>query len=238
MGKDLILNSPAFSRSIDAMEESLDQLPDGPDWSLKAEIIAPPQKSRLNEASLSQPLCTALQVALVDLLFSAGITFHTVVGHSSGEIAAAYAAGRLSAQDAIRIAYYRGVHAKLARAENMAKGSMIAVGLSLDEAKDFCAKPQMKDRLTVAASNAPGSVTLSGDEDAVNEAKLSLDSDGVFARVLKVDTAYHSHHMKPCAEPYLASLEACKIKINAPNDTCIWVSSVYGLFGEPSLDEP
>jgi len=237
MGKDLILNSPAFSRSIDAMEESLDQLPDGPDWSLKAEIIAPPQKSRLNEASLSQPLCTALQVALVDLLFSAGITFHTVVGHSSGEIAAAYAAGRLSARDAIRIAYYRGVHAKLARAENMAKGSMIAVGLSLDEAKDFCAKPQMKDRLTVAASNAPGSVTLSGDEDAVNEAKLSLDSDGVFARVLKVDTAYHSHHMKPCAEPYLASLEACKIKINAPNDTCIWVSSVYGLFGEPSLDE-
>ncbi|KAK1990306.1 ketoacyl-synt-domain-containing protein [Colletotrichum falcatum] len=227
MGKSLIGQCSLFRETIEALEQSLGLLPDPPDWSLKAELMASPQESRLNEAALSQPLCTAVQIALVRLLYHVGVSFHTVIGHSSGEIAAAYAAGKISENDAIRVAYYRGVHAKLAGGLRGQKGSMIAVAFSIDEATDFCSSAKFKGRLAVAASNSPTSVTLSGDRDAVDEAKRSLDQDGLFNRVLKVDTAYHSHHMHPCVEFYAASLAHCKIQILPGNGTTAWISSVY-----------
>lgn len=236
MGRSLMLRSHRFRSTIAELERSLATLPDPPAWSLHDELIAPPAASRLGEAALSQPLCTAVQVGLVDLLADAGVAFHTVVGHSSGEIAAAYAAGRISAADAVRLAYYRGVHAKLAGGRDGQSGLMMAVGMGVDDARAFCGTPRMTGRLAVAASNSGGSVTLSGDEDAVLEAKALLDGDGIFNRVLKVDTAYHSHHMQPCAGPYLASLEACNIQVLPANDQCRWVSSVHG-DGRTAADE-
>lgn len=228
MGRSLILRSHRFRSTIAELERSLAALPNPPAWSLHDELVAPPTTSRLDEAALSQPLCTAVQVGLVNLLKDADITFHTVIGHSSGEIAAAYAAGRISAADSVRLAYYRGVHAKLAGGRNGQKGLMMAAGMGLDDARAFCNSPQMSGRLAVAASNSGGSVTLSGDEDAVLEAKMRLDGDGTFNRILKVDTAYHSHHMQPCADAYVASLEACQIQVLPANDQCRWVSSVLG----------
>ena len=83
-------------------------------------------------------MCTAIQVVLVDLLQAAGITFSAVVGHSSGEIGAAYAAGLISDHDAIRIAYYRGLHVRLAGDSiDGQKGAMLAVGTSLEDAQDL-----------------------------------------------------------------------------------------------------
>lgn len=74
-----------------------------------AELLAPPTTSRISEAALSQPLCTAVQILLVDLLAFVGVQFDVVVGHSSGEIAAAYTAGVLSAQDMILTSYFRDI---------------------------------------------------------------------------------------------------------------------------------
>lgn len=236
MGRHLILNSSQFRNTIEALEGSLAMLPDPPSWSLKEELFAGPDTSRLNEAKISQPLCTAIQVALVKLLNASGIVFHSVVGHSSGEIAAAFAAGHLSETDAIRIAYYRGVHARLA-GSNGKKGAMMAVGFGIEEAHAFCSSAKLKDRLRVAASNSPGGVTLSGDADAVQEAKTQLDEQGLFNRVLQVDTAYHSHHMAPCADPYIESLLACNIQIFPERGDCTWISSVYGSSKIPSDEE-
>ncbi|KAK1966752.1 putative hybrid NRPS/PKS enzyme [Colletotrichum sublineola] len=227
MGKSLIRQCPLFRETIEALEQSLRLLPDPPDWSLKAELMASPQESRLNEAVLAQPLCTAIQIALVRLLHHSGVSFHTVIGHSSGEIAAAYAAGKISAHDAIRVAYYRGLHAKLAGGLHGQNGSMVAVAFGIDEAIEFCSATEFRGRLTVAASNSPTSVTLSGDVDAVDEAKKSLDQEGLFNRVLKVDTAYHSHHMQPCDKSYAASLSHCNIHILSGNENTAWISSVY-----------
>ncbi|CAJ2500619.1 Uu.00g034720.m01.CDS01 [Anthostomella pinea] len=181
MGKAIIQSSPVFGRIIQDLEESLGQLPDAPGWSLREELLAPAASSRLGEAALSQPLCTAIQIGLVDLLKHAGVSFDVVVGHSSGEIGAAYAAGRFSASDAIRIAYYRGVHAQLAQGSRGQKGAMIAVGFGFKEALQFCNSSSTKGRLAVAASNSPGSVTLSGDQDAVDEAKQELDGKGLLS---------------------------------------------------------
>lgn len=233
MGRELIKRSHIFKQSIDALEESLAGLCDPPLWSIRAELSASASSSRVDIAEICQPVCTAVQIALLDLLDCAGIRFGTVVGHSSGEIACAYAAGHLSASDAIRIAYYRGKFAKLAQGPTAQVGSMMAVGLSYDDALDFCDQPRFKSRIVVAASNAAGSVTISGDADAILDAKLVLDEKQMFARLLNVDTAYHSHHMHPCSRPYIEALRACDIGLQKPKPHCVWISSVYGFHGEP-----
>ncbi|KAH0565584.1 putative Hybrid PKS-NRPS biosynthetic cluster [Trichoglossum hirsutum] len=230
MGRELLVASQSFRQSIVHLERSLRDLPDPPTWSLQSELMAEGSSSRVGEAEVSQPLCTAVQVALVDILKHARVSLDAVVGHSSGEIAAAYAAGMITSGDAIRIAYYRGLYAKLARGPTGCKGAMMAVGIPFDEASAFCARPQFMGRISVAASNAPASVTLSGDDDAIREAKNIFDKDRKFARLLKVDTAYHSLHMKPCSKPYLRSLQACHIQVQ-PQSTCIWFSSVRDLDG-------
>lgn len=81
------------------------------------------------------------------------------------------------------------------------------------------------------------SVTLSGDTEAIQEAKADLNNRQKFARILMVDTAYHSHHMECCAEPYSKSLKSCRILAEPSNDSVLWVSSVYGPAGSPSTDE-
>ncbi|KAL1618817.1 putative Hybrid PKS-NRPS biosynthetic cluster [Neofusicoccum ribis] len=227
MGRDLIKASPYVREVIALMDKSLQELPeaDRPAWSIKDELEASKETSRLAEAALSQPLCTAVQVVLVDLIKAAGVEFKAVVGHSSGEIGAAYAAGLVSAHDAIRIAYYRGVYAKLAGSKTGAKGAMMAVGTSLEDAKEFCELEEFEGRLTVAASNAASSVTLSGDEDAVDQAEEIFKDESKFARKLRVDTAYHSFHMIPCSEPYLKALDGCNVKVGEVTPTT-WFSSV------------
>ncbi|PWY71026.1 hypothetical protein BO70DRAFT_343322 [Aspergillus heteromorphus CBS 117.55] len=237
MGKALLETSPSFRSSMQALDEVLQGCPTPPRWSLITELLAPPGQSRLQEASLSQPLCTAIQIALVDLLRQSGVHLDAVVGHSSGEIGAAYAAGSLTARDAILIAYYRGVHAKLARSPNGDSGAMMAVGMGVDEALDFCSHVDLAGRVFIAASNGGASVTLSGDEIAIHRAKALLDEEKRFCRLLKVDTAYHSHHMDPCADPYLQSLKACGINAQLSKPECPWVSSVYGPAGSPTALE-
>lgn len=231
MGRDLILHCQLFRESIEKCEESLAALgADAPKWSLTEELVANDATSRVTEAALSQPLCTAVQIGLVNLLRASGVHFRAVVGHSSGEIAAAYAAGILPrASDAIRIAYYRGLHARLATGPaGDRRGAMLAAGLSWDSASGLCARPEYAGRITVAAANSPSSVTLSGDADVVDQVEAHLTAEGTFARKLKVDMAYHSRHMDACAPAYLASLRACGIQVQQPTGGCVWVSSVRG----------
>jgi hybrid polyketide synthase / nonribosomal peptide synthetase ACE1 len=91
---------------------------------------------------------------LVDLLRSANICFDAVVGHSFKEIAAAYAAGYLSAKHALYIAYYHRFHAKYACESGDAEGAMLAVATFLENAKEFCGLGEFQGRITIAASNS------------------------------------------------------------------------------------
>nr|ALQ32784.1 putative polyketide synthase [Fusarium babinda] len=233
MGADLYESSALFRSSFSRMQDSLDSLSvkDGrANWSLAEELCNPASTSRVGEAAISQPLCTALQVALVDMLRAAGVHFSGVIGHSSGEIAAAYTAGYINAHDAIRIAYFRGIHSKKAQGPGGCSGKMMAVGMSLDQAAGFCA--ESNGTIKIAASNSARSCTLAGDAAAIDSAKEKLDAAGTFARVLQVDTAYHSHHMEPVAKPYLESLQRCNVKIHkSRGDSAIWYSSVWGSNG-------
>lgn len=242
MGAELIELSPMAGQIIATLEKYLEDLGeanDKPVWSLTEELLAAVDKSRVGEASISQPLCTAIQIMMVDLLAAAGVHFNAVVGHSSGEIAAAYAAGYLSARDAMLVAYYRGLHCKHAASPNgggAIKGAMLAAGTSEDDAVELCESEELKGRVSVAAVNSSSSVTFSGDEDAIDELATLFEDEKKFHRKLRVDQAYHSAHMLPCSAPYMAALHKAGVKAKKPEAErgCIWYSSVYD--GRPIED--
>ncbi|PSN58550.1 hypothetical protein BS50DRAFT_474663, partial [Corynespora cassiicola Philippines] len=106
MGRELMVASSRFRASLEACGSALRQF--GAGFDVVEELEKDFETTRVNKAVYCQPLCTALQIALVDLLDSWGVTPHSVTGHSSGEIAAAYAAGSLSLEDAMLVAYERG----------------------------------------------------------------------------------------------------------------------------------
>lgn len=200
MGMDLMAY-PAFGDSIVAAGKYLkEEL--GCSWSAEEELRRPKAQSRVSIAEYSQPLCTVLQVAVVDLLKEWGIIPTAVTGHSSGEIGAAYCLGALSREDAWKVAYYRGV---LSTGLKDANGSMMAVGMSPEKAAELINKVAPGE-VTVACINSPSSVTMSGDTVGIDKLLVALNKDGIFARKLQVDTAYHSHHMQMVASDYMDTI--------------------------------
>lgn len=225
MGRELLMKSAYVRESMAEFDDVLQSLPetDRPTWSLIDQIMADSASSRVGEAVVAQPICTAIQIVLVDLLRAAGIGFKAVVGHSSGEIAAAYASGFLIRHDALKIAYYRGFCTKFAG--ELTKGAMMALGTSMEDATGLCELPAFEGRLCVAAHNSQSSVTISGDADAIEEARLVFEEEKKFTRLLKVEKAYHSHHMVPCSAAYIEALRNCDIAPQQPTHSCDWYSS-------------
>jgi hybrid polyketide synthase/nonribosomal peptide synthetase ACE1 len=101
----------------------------------------------------------------------------------------------------------------------------MAVGTTVEDATEFCELEAFQGRIQMAAQNSPSSITLSGDEDAVCEAIEIFKDEGKFARQLKVDTAYHSSHVLPCAEAYHAAMEKHGVEHTTPTQST-WYSSV------------
>ena len=197
MGSELMTYYPSFLRSIRLLDRALEDLSDGPEWTLEDMLLEDVQTSRVDEAEFSQPLCTAIQVAIVQLLALWGIKPVVTAGHSSGEIGAAFAAGLISATEAIIVAYYRGkvVH------DLKTNGAMMAVGLGAEGVGPYLA--DLRGKVIVACHNSPISVTLSGDADALEVVKSKLDAGKIFAKIVKTGgKAYHSNHMKPVAAVY------------------------------------
>ena len=231
MGAEFIESSEYAANIMASLDDALAQLPEAsrPSWTLRQEILAQPSTSKIDRAAIAQPLVTAVQILLVELLRLAGIQFVAAVGHSSGEIGAAFASGRLSARDAICIAYFRGLHSHLAKGPDGIQGAMLAVATTPEDAEELCTDENFGGRVKVAACNSPSSVTLSGDEDAIAEIAQIYEDENKFVRLLRVDKAYHSHHMIPCSEAYLHSMRSISVSDGAenPDSTCTWVSSVH-----------
>lgn len=150
-------------------------------------------------------------MALVDLLRHWNIIPDAVVGHSSGEIAAAYCKGAIDREGALLISYHRGRLSSDIRgfAPDLA-GAMLVTGLG-PEAVQIYISNVTDGTAVVACINSPSSTTLSGDAQAIDTLHKILSEDGHFARRLKIDTAYHSHHMEVIAESYLSSLASVQI---------------------------
>ena len=200
MGRELIEAYPIFKKSIERFDDALTKL--GSKLSMMEELYRDAKTSRLSDAELSQPGCTAIQLALTDLLADWGIRPRAVVGHSSGEIGAAYAAGVLSHEECASIAYFRGQSVlELKKDHAGLEGGMLAVGAGPDDVWPMI-KTLKSGKVTVACVNSPGSITASGDTEAIEELQKKIEAKQLFNRRVRVDTAYHSHHMELVAEWY------------------------------------
>ena len=208
MGRQLIELSPIFRATLERCDKVLQRLPDSPTWSCLGELLLPEGSSRLAQSKISQPVCAALQMAIVDLLANWGIEPAAVIGHSSGEIAAAYAAGALSFDNAIICAYYRGLYmSKGVDSDGSPRGAMIAVGMSV--AEGVVELEAYAGRIALAAVNSPSSLTMSGDMDAILELKQAFEKRRIFVRQLRVEQAFHSHHMVPLSFGFERALMNC-----------------------------
>ncbi|KAK7744645.1 Type I Iterative PKS [Cytospora paraplurivora] len=215
MGRSLVDNFAEARDTIERLDNVLRGLVHPPTWTLLQELTETRSPQRLREPEFSQPLVTALQIAIVNVLHAWGVHAKAVVGHSSGEIAAAYAAGLLSEENAIKAAYCRGYAAKMTSAEvdgivskpDLALG-MMAVGLGADRVQPYITNADVGGNISIACFNSPDSVTLSGTVNCLETVRAALVADGHFARLLQVNMAYHSSFMAESGEEYVQCLEA------------------------------
>ncbi|KAK6219149.1 hypothetical protein LQW54_002398 [Pestalotiopsis sp. IQ-011] len=205
MGRKLLSRYKFFSDVVQAADVCLKRL--DADFSLLEELSRGKATSQVGKAHISQPICSAVQLCLTELLKSWGVTPVAVTDHSSGEIGAAYAAGALSPDSAMAIAYFRGQAViKMKQRYPDLKGSMMAVGAGPDDLRQLVAQIR-NGTAVVARENSPSSVTISGDEAAIDELAIEMGNRQLFNRKLKVDVAYHSQHMKLVADDYRESIK-------------------------------
>ncbi|RYP42530.1 hypothetical protein DL767_000218 [Monosporascus sp. MG133] len=187
----------------------------------------------INRPEYSQALCTALQLALVELLSSFGILPQVVIGHSSGEIPAAYASGALSLASACKISYIRGQLAGKLKATvaSHTPGAMISVNLPASEVAGYLdrrAVPAARKAFHIACYNSPFNCTLSGPEEYIDALDTSLKADGIFAQKLPTGVAYHSPAVEAIASDYLALLGSLEPSERKAVGTPHMISTVTG----------
>ena len=227
MGRGLFNEYTTFQESIRYQDHILSRLSKRPPWRIEDILVNDDISHIIHDPMVSQTVCTALQIALVELLSSWGINPSATVGHSSGEIGAAYAAGRLTTSEAIVLAYLRGYTVN----RNKRKGAMLAVGLSPAEVEPHLAG--IETEIKIAAVNSPNSVTLSGETAVIEQVASQLQEKEVFNRILKTGgNAYHSHHMQALGSLYEHDARegldeiANLVKSETHRSPILWVSSV------------
>jgi acyl transferase domain-containing protein/thioesterase domain-containing protein len=197
MGLSLMESSAVFRAEMQACARALRP---HTQWSLPDVLAA--GSGPLERADVVQPALFAVMVSLARLWRSFGVEPSAVVGHSQGEIAAAYVAGALSLADAARAIALRGK----AVAALAGMGAMAALPLPpADVAERLRA---WQDRLSIAAVNGPSAVVVSGDPAAVGGLVTACQADGIKARRLAVDFASHSPHAEQVRADVLAGLSA------------------------------
>jgi acyl transferase domain-containing protein len=223
MGLEL-MEVAVFRESIEAASCYVqDQL--GCTYSLVDELRRDKETSLINLPQLAQPATTAIQIALVDLLRACKVEPVAVVGHSSGEIGAAYAVGSLSKEDALRVAYERGQSA--VALNDTYSGAMTAVSISEEQARPYI-RYARNDSVDIACINGPRSVTLSGDEDQIELLESVLKKDGITCHRVRVQTAYHSQHMRLIEKEYRKRIGDIRVQPISSNPGITMYSTVHG----------
>ena len=199
MGRELMQREAVFRESLAECDRALRPFVN---WSLLEQLQSNETSSsyRLSEIDCIQPVLLAIEIALAQLWLSWGIKADAVIGHSMGEIAAAFVAGALTLDDAMRVICCRS---KLLR-RTAGQGAMAVVELSTEETEAVLAGFQ--DQLSIAVSNSPASTVISGDPAAVEQVLQTLEERGVFCRPVRVDVASHSPQMDPLQPELIAAL--------------------------------
>ena len=198
MGQTLYHKYDVFKQAIDNCDTAFKPFVD---WSLIDELFAEDASSKMSNISYGQPLICAIQIALAKLWISWGIEPYAIVGHSMGEVAAAYIAGGISLEDAAHIICVRSrLMLKVS-----GKGAMAVTELNIVAARKLAS--EYKGQLAVAVINSPKSTVLSGEPQAIDDVVNRLEKQGLFSRRVKVDVASHSYQMDDIAKELAVELQ-------------------------------
>src|SRR5262249_28115841 len=197
MGQQLLEQEPVFRTMIERCDGLLRPYTG---WSLLEKLGAAGHQPWLSDVSLLWPALFAIQAGLAALWRARGVVPAAVVGHSIGEVAAAYVAGALSLEDALRVIYHQG---RLAQSSS-GRGAMALVELPADRA--WQALAGYEDRLGIAVSSSPVSSVLAGETAALNEVVDMLRREQVLCRQVQADIAAHSPLMEPLRAKLAAAL--------------------------------
>jgi acyl transferase domain-containing protein/NADPH:quinone reductase-like Zn-dependent oxidoreductase/acyl carrier protein len=217
MGVELIEREAVFRDTV-AEVDSLLAAHSG--RSVMADLCSAHDAGGLERTEVAQPALFALQVGLVRLLASYGIRPAAVCGHSVGEVAAAWACGALSLDAAVRVIHERSAH----QAQTRGSGRMAAVALGEAEMAALLDNLGLAGRVVVAAFNAPGNITVAGDEDAIVHLGRVLAGRRIACRTLALDYAFHSRAMDAIHEQLLVGLE----DLECGTETIPFYSAVSG----------
>ncbi|MEZ4726491.1 MAG: type I polyketide synthase [Caldilineaceae bacterium] len=196
MGRRLFQEEPIFRNVILEIDRLFQPLAG---WSLVAMLLADEAASQIHETHIAQPAIFAVQVGLTTLWRAWGVIPSAIVGHSVGEIAAAYAADALCLADAIQVIYQRS----RLQQTTAGTGTMLAVGLSATAITPYLADYQ--DVVAIGAINSPTSVTVAGDTTALQAIAATLDEQKLFNRILQVEVPYHSPQMDSIRDELIAA---------------------------------
>ena len=223
-GRALYDADPVFRRVIDVIEEHWRE---HAAFSLREACFSAPEAS-LNEVQLAQPVIFMLQCALVELFKTWGVYPECVVGHSSGEVAAAYASGALSLADATRLVFHRAT----LQQRTAGSGRMLAIGLDRPGVEELLETlgDDAATSVAIACENAPASTVICGRESALRPVMEELDRRNVQNRLIPGNIAFHSSAMDPVREDALSALRFLN---EGPFDADVpMVSSVTGAVTE------
>ncbi|WP_437952505.1 SDR family NAD(P)-dependent oxidoreductase [Sorangium sp. So ce296] len=207
MARALLASSAVFRDEIAACERAL-----APHvaWSLGAVLRGDGDEATLlGRVDVVQPVLFAVMVALAALWRSIGVTPDAVVGHSQGEIAAAYVAGALSLEDAAKVVALRA----RALTKIAGRGAMAAVELGARDTEARLAP--FGDAIAIAAINSPRATLVAGDTDAIDALVRDLGAAQIFARKVRVDYASHSAHVEAIERELLADLAGIEPRAGA-----------------------
>src|SRR5271163_1262560 len=183
MGVELLDTAPVFAAQMNACAEAFAEFVG---WSLIDVLRGVPGAPSLDRVDVVQPALFAVMVSLAELWRSIGVRPDAVIGHSQGEIAAAYVAGALSLRDAARVVTLRS---KLLLALS-GRGGMASLACGTDQARELLAP--FGDRISIAAINGRSAVVLSGEVAALDEIVAQGTERELRARRIDVDYASHS----------------------------------------------
>ncbi len=189
MGRDLLLHNPMFRAFFETFDAKFKPLSG---WSVIDAMMADENTSELDDAAITPAVMFAFQCGLAEIWRSVGVKPDLVVGHSFGEVTAAYLAGGISLDHVAKLVMYRG----LIRGDVDRVGTMAAIGLSAENIQSFL---PVDRSVEIGGYNSPNLVTLTGEEQAIDNiiATIKRDNPDIVTRKLALDFAYHSSWFEP-----------------------------------------
>ncbi|MCY7294927.1 type I polyketide synthase [Alteromonas sp. a30] len=201
MGRELFASEPVFREQVEMCDKEMAQYTD---WSLIEELHKDEADSRLDDTEIAQPAIFAIQVGLTALWQYQGYQPSAVVGHSIGEVTAAYVAGCISFSEACHLIIIR---ARLMQAAT-GHGLMVSVESTLEEVQPYL--ETHADKVDVAAINGPTTLVLSGDVDTLHRVTDRLENAGIACVKLPVNYAFHSYQMEDSKHDLIKALSFLK----------------------------